>query len=381
MNRRTFVKVMGGTAAGLFAAGCSGRELPITPTTIPAPSTPAPSPPVSPAATVAIVKAANYDRKLVRQQVQAALDAIGGVRDIIPSGASVAMKVNLTGGTWCPLVHGVPRIESYWTHPEVVRALGELLRDAGAKKLYIVEGLFTADSYANAGYEEVAQSLDATLVDLNSPAPYKDYYGASVGDGWLVYDKITLNPVLDNVDAFVSVPKMKCHWCCGVTVAMKNLVGLVPLLLYCRTPAEGGRSALHVGPHGGEDFKPRLPRAIVDLNRARPIHLSLVDGIATMDGGENSYVADITHLQASQVLIAGKNAVATDAVATAVMGFDPTAEYPQQPFLHAENHLNIARSLGLGTNQLDKVEIKGVPLQEVRQEFAPSGLRGTAPFQ
>jgi hypothetical protein len=63
------------------------------------------------------------------------------------------------------------------------------------------------------------------------------------------------------------------------------------------------------------------------------------------------------------------------------MGFDPTAEYPQQPFLHAENHLNIARSLGLGTNQLDKVEIKGVPLQEVRQEFAPSGLRGTAPFQ
>jgi uncharacterized protein (DUF362 family) len=120
---------------------------------------------------------------------------------------------------------------------------------------------------------------------------------------------------------------------------------------------------------------------IVDLNRARPIHLSLVDGITTMDGGENSYVEDDTHLQTPQVLIAGKNVVATDAVATAVMGFDPTAEYPNQPFLRGENHLNIARSLGLGTNRLEEVEVKGVPIEEVRQKFAPSGVRGTAPFQ
>lgn len=372
MNRRTFIKVVGGAIAGLFTANCAGKE-PLTASPVSS------TLPVSAAATVAIVKAENYARKLVRQQVQAALDAIGGIGDVIPSGASVALKVNLTGGTVCPLTHGVRRTESYWTHPEVVRALGELLRDAGAKKLYIVEGIFSADSYVNGGYDEVARSIDAMLVDLNSPEPSKAYSNMAVGSGWLIYEKFTFNPILDNVDAFVSLPKMKCHWCCGVTIAMKNLVGLAPMLRYCRAPDDGGRSALHVGRDGKEDFKSRLPRVIVDLNRARPVHLSLVDGIITTDGGENGWVEG-TQLQRPQVLIAGKNVVATDAVATAVMGFDPTAEYPNVPFLRAENHLNIAQSLGLGTNRLEEVEVKGVSIEEVRQKFAPSGVRGNAPF-
>jgi uncharacterized protein (DUF362 family) len=371
---------MGKAAAGLFVTSCQGKGQWTTMPASPASSTLVPSQPVSPATTVAIVKAKNYDRKLVRQQVQAALDTIGGVGDFIRPGDSVAIKVNLTGGTWCPLTDNVPRVESYWTHPEVARALGELLRDAGAKKLYIVEGIFTADSYANGGYVEVAQSIEATLVDLNYPEPYKDYYTASVGKGWFIYENFTLNPVLDNVDAFVSVPKMKCHWCCGVTVAMKNLIGLGPMHLYCRTLSDGGRSAFHVGPEGKEDFKPRLPRVIVDLNRARPVHLSLVDGIATLDGGENGY-NEGTHLQAPGVLLAGKSPVATDAVATAVMGFDPTAEYPNAPFLRGENYLNIAQSLGLGTNRLEEIEVKGVSIEEVQQKFAPSGIRGSAPFQ
>jgi uncharacterized protein (DUF362 family) len=81
------------------------------------------------------------------------------------------------------------------------------------------------------------------------------------------------------------------------------------------------------------------------------------------------------------VLLAGKSPVATDAVATAVMGFDPTAEYPNAPFLRGENYLNIAQSLGLGTNRLEEIEVKGVSIEEVQQKFAPSGIRGSAPFQ
>jgi uncharacterized protein (DUF362 family) len=380
MNRRTFIKAMGAAAAGMVAAGCHGRDLLTAATAMPAGNTPAPGRAGPPAATVAIMQAKAYERKLVRQQVQAALDALGGISDIIRPGATVALKVNLTGGTACPLVQNVSRIESYWTHPEVVRALGELLRDAGAKQLYIVEGVFTADSFASGGYTDVAQALDATLVDLNYPEPYKNNYTASVGKGWLIYDNFSFHPVLDNVDAFVSVPKMKCHYCCGVTAAMKNLVGLAPWHLYCRTLADGSRSALHVGADGKEDFKPRLPRVVVDLNRARPIQLALVDGITTIDGGENGYNLG-THLQSPGVLLAGKSALAVDAVAVAVMGFDPTAEYPNAPFLRGDNHLNIAQGLGLGTNRLEEIDIKGASVAEVRQNFIPAGVLGDPPFQ
>ncbi len=375
MNRRTFLKGIGAAAAGLVVAGCQRQGLSPAATAVPAPGTPA-----APVASVAIAMAKTYERNLVRQQVQAALDALGGISDIIRPGASVALKVNLTGGTACPSVAGAPRIETYWTHPEVVQALGELLRDAGAKKLFIVDGIFSADSYASSGYADVAKALDATLVDLNYPEPYKDYYTATVGQGSLIYDKFSFNPVLDNVDAFISVPKLKCHYCCGVTVAMKNLIGLGPWQLYCRTLADGSRSAFHVGANGKEDFKPRLPRVVVDLNRARPIQLALVDGIRTIDGGENGYNLGI-HVQSPGVLLAGKNAVAVDAVSTAVMGFDPATEYPNPPFLRGENHLNIARELGLGTNRLEEIEVKGASVAEVRQKFVPAGVLGDPPFQ
>jgi uncharacterized protein (DUF362 family) len=72
------------------------------------------------------------------------------------------------------------------------------------------------------------------------------------------------------------------------------------------------------------------------------------------------------------MLVAGKDAVATDAVATAAMAFDPTLEPPAAPFLRADNHLNLARELGLGTNRLEEIEVIGASIDDVRYEFKPS---------
>jgi hypothetical protein len=64
--------------------------------------------------------------------------------------------------------------------------------------------------------------------------------------------------------------------------------------------------------------------------------------------------------------------VATDAVAVAAMGFDPTVEYPNAPFLRADNHLNLAYQMGLGTNRLADIEIAGATLDDVKMEFKPA---------
>jgi uncharacterized protein (DUF362 family) len=71
------------------------------------------------------------------------------------------------------------------------------------------------------------------------------------------------------------------------------------------------------------------------------------------------------------VVIAGKNAVATDAVAAAAMGFDPAADYPAAPFLRGESHLNLAHGLGLGTNRLGEIGVVGAAIDEVRYPFNP----------
>jgi hypothetical protein len=216
LSRRRFLQHAGTAAAGLLAAGCCPRALieaveptaATEPTGVPAPTavpthtptappttvpsstptgaptgvptaTPTTAPTSAPTATpevtfrsrVAITRADSYDRTLIRQQVEVLLDGIGGLGDVVRPGDRVAIKVNLTGGSGFGSPKGVFPTESYVTHPETVRALGELLWDAGAGEMYIVEGLFDAKSYSRWGYVDMADALGATLIDLNSPAP------------------------------------------------------------------------------------------------------------------------------------------------------------------------------------------------------------------
>jgi uncharacterized protein (DUF362 family) len=219
------------------------------------------------------------------------------------------------------------------------------------------------------GYEDAAKALNATLIDLNAPAPYADFASVPVGDNWFVYENFTFNPILTEVDVFVSVAKMKCHRSCGVTHSLKNLIGLVPVQHYRTDAQHGHRSAMH---GDGDEFKTRLPRVIMDLARARPIDLALIDGVITAEGGEVPWPGTNFAQVAPDVLIAGKDPVAADAVATAAMGFDPAAVYPAQPFANADNHLNLAQELGLGTNRLTELELLGASLDEVRYEFTPA---------
>lgn len=371
MSRRRYLQTMGLAAVGLLAEGCMPRPEASAPTPAPtAPSAPAPTPAASaPAARVAIAQAASYDRALVRRQVRALIDGIGGLDDLVKRGPRVAIKVNLTGGTSSkPVAGGVAPIESFVTHPEVVRALAEALREAGARDLYIVEAVYERASYTQWGLDEVAKAVGATLIDLNNPEPYTAFTRVPVGAGALIYEDFTLHPLLQEIDAFVSVAKIKCHAIGGVTLSMKNLFGLAPLQIYRRSPQDTYRSKFH---GDAEETGERVPRIVVDMNRARPIHLALLDGIKTVEGGEGPWINSMRPV-APGVLVAGKQALATDAVATAVMGFDPRGSYPETPFNYGDNHLNLAADLKLGTNRLDEIEVVGASIADVRYQFKPA---------
>lgn len=363
ISRRELLKVFGGLVTGLAipqifdgAMGLTADNASMTPANL-----------VGKPARVSIAQAVNYDQRLVRKQVQALLDSLGGLQDVVRRGDRVAIKVNLTGGTAVKPLPGIAPVESYVTHPQVVQALGELLRDAGASRLYIIEGIFDVRSYSDWGYLNTAQAIDATLIDLNRPDPHTDFARLPVGDRWSIYQHFSLHHLLEEVDVLISVAKMKCHWWAGVTLAMKNLVGLAPVGAYNSSPYDLNRSAFH----GDEKVTgARLPRVIADLNQVRPIDLALIDGIQTIEGGEGPW-QDAIQVRPG-VLIAGKNALATDAVAMAVMGFDPCAEMPNPPFYRGVNHLNLAYRLGLGTNRLDEIEVVGSPIAEVKFPFRPS---------
>jgi len=170
------------------------------------------------------------------------------------------------------------------------------------------------------------------------------------------------------VDTFISVAKMKCHYNAGVTLSLKNQIGCTPERFYRVEGSLAPRAAMH---GSAEESVTRVPGVIVDINRANPINFALIDGIMTVEGGEGPWIASVAPVSPG-LLVAGKNPVCTDAVATAVMDFDPTTEWPTTPFLHGHNHLTMARTMGLGTNVLDEIEVRGVPIAEARFPFKPA---------
>jgi uncharacterized protein (DUF362 family) len=115
-------------------------------------------------------------------------------------------------------------------------------------------------------------------------------------------------------------------------------------------------------PKSPRDGGYRVPRTVADLVAARPIHLAIIDGIESMAGGEGPWVNG-THAVKPGVLIAGTNCVNTDAVAMAVMGYDPMADRGSAPFETSDSTLRLAEELGVGTRDLQRIEVAGVPIR------------------
>jgi uncharacterized protein (DUF362 family) len=318
-------------------------------------------------AQVAVTQATTYDRSLIKQKIQHLFESIGGIGDVVKAGKKVAIKINLTGGGG--------DADHMWTHPEVLRAVGELIIDSGvnANDIYIVEALWSADSFNKYGYLEVQQSLGAQMVNLNAKAPYADFITKQVGSNSSYYNSFTMNQILQDVNVYVSIPKMKQHYEAGVTCSLKNQIGIVPKQLYMTQTDTGRRAELHVG--GGQSSTTHLPKSICDLNFARPVHLAVVDGVKNARGGEGVWNPTFRPWE-DHVLLAGKNPVATDSIAAYLMGNNPEAAKLQLPSGgQCDNYLEMLHQKGMGTNRMNEIEIVGdgaglvsvPPGQEIRR--------------
>jgi hypothetical protein len=104
----------------------------------------------------------------------------------------------------------------------------------------------------------------------------------------------------------------------------------------------------------------------VDAVGIRPIDLAIIDGIETVSGGEGPWLP-LTR-QKPDLLLAGRNAVCTDAIATAVMGYDPMAKSGMGPF-PGDNHLALAAGLGIGTNDPSEIEVRGLSVKQALYPF------------
>ena len=347
----------------------------------------------APAATVAIARCRRYDEdpagKLGRM-----FDQIGGIGSLA-KGKTVAVKLNLTGQ---PTRFPVDPLLPYRTQPETVLATAHLLARAGARRIRLIETFFPAgqDMGLWARYQ-----LDIPAIN-NVGCKVEWENGQNLGQGrryarvkvpWggYMFPAYDLNHSFVDCDTYVSLSKLKNHWIAGVTMALKNNFGITPCSLYGGDCGAGGnenprqeRGAVchngKIGPPAGvpQELDPgtprdpgyRVPRITADLAGARPIDLAIVDGVESIRGGEGAWNAGVEMVQPG-LLLAGRNAVSTDAVCAAVMGYDPRAERGAKPFLRGDNTIRLGEAVGIGTADLSKIEVAGLSIREALYDYGP----------
>jgi uncharacterized protein (DUF362 family) len=351
----------------------------------------------APAAPVAVARCKTYQPAELLAAMGKMFDQIGGLGRLV-SGKTVGIKINLTGAPTYRLGYAALE-DTHYTHPGPIAATAFLMAKAGAKRIRILECPWSTSDpleeyllQANIEPREIASA--APMVEFentNFLGKGKKYSRFNVPGGGYIYPGFDLNHSYEDCDCFVSLTKMKEHATAGVTLSMKNCFGMAPATIYgtgagVDEPSpepHGGRTMFHNGfrqpsksapqekePKVSRDEKFRVPRIVVDIVRARPIHLAIAEGVVTMTGGEGPWINGRLTVVQPGVIVAGTNPVCTDAVAMALMGFDPMADRGTPPFEDCDSTLRLAEDAGLGTRDLKRIEVVGTPIREAVFDFA-----------
>jgi uncharacterized protein (DUF362 family) len=219
------------------------------------------------------------------------------------------------------------------TDAGVIEGTVKYLREKGFSNIAIGEGSGFADTmkaFEVAGVNEVARRWQVDLLDLN-----KDNYIVADVPNHLALGSVRISKTALN-SAIISVPKLKLHRITGVTLSLKNMMGVVQ-------------------PKGQMHF--HLNEKIADLASVVKPRLAVVDGLIGGEGHERAGKPVPMNL-----VIAGLDPVAVDTVGAAVMGVN----------VDNVRHIKLAAEKELGTCKLEQIKIIGEPLEKVKRNFKPS---------
>jgi uncharacterized protein (DUF362 family) len=352
----------------------------------------------APASSVAIVRCRAYQD--FTPSLTTAFNQIGGIHKLV-RGKTVALKVNLTGNpSKFPLTPDLP----YRTNGQSIASTVQLLAKAGASRVRIIESFFPADQdlglWARYGIDVNAINNLGVPVEwenVQNLGKYKQYVRLKVPWGGYMYPAYYVNKAFTECDVYASLSKLKNHWIGGVTMAMKNNFGNTPCSLYggdCgpsgneRPTSERG-AVLHSGttkapsgvdaelhPDSPRDPGYRVPRTTVDQVGIRPIDLAIVDGVETVRGGEGPWLKGLDPMTPGLIIV-GRNPVCVDAVGMAVMSYDTRADRGASPFIRGDNMLKLAEAVGIGTADINRIEVVGTSIKDARIDFGPGAVGKT----
>ncbi|MDR0584799.1 MAG: DUF362 domain-containing protein [Treponema sp.] len=250
-----------------------------------------------------------------RSMFERGMREIGGMGRFVKSGQTVVIKPNMSFDL-------APEYAAN-TSPELVAAVIAQCRDAGARRVIILDHSLAhwEHSGKNSGILEAARNAGAVYAQ----AEREGYYQKVPVRGRRLKETAVHEAVLE-ADVFISVPVLKHHGGAGVSGSMKNLMGCV-----------WNRRAYHSN---------GLQTCIADFLYVKKPDLNIVDAyrVITRNGPGGGNLADVAQIGS---MIISPDIVAADSAAFALVNRKQGEV----------EHVRIAGQAGFGQMDLSKLNI------------------------
>lgn len=114
------------------------------------------------------------------------------------------------------------------TNPVVIKTLIEMCYKAGAKKVIVADSSgvgwpYTLKNMGQAGIKQVAQEAGAEVIDLEQ----KGWFKIKPENSKYWPNGFSFSRIVQEVDYIISAPIIKTHTTTGITLSLKNTVGLL----------------------------------------------------------------------------------------------------------------------------------------------------------
>jgi uncharacterized protein (DUF362 family) len=256
--------------------------------------------------------------------------------DLSLKGKKVLLKPNLVD------CHGPS--EAVFTHPAVLAAAIELFGELGANVVVAEASGLRRDTNTLlhlSGYTDILAKYSIPFIDLNLDSVERVRLPSDLsGLGYLFVPRTVLA-----ADFVVSLPKLKTHHWVGVTLSLKNMLGIMPGTKY-----GWPKNRFHtIG----------LEESIMDINQAVQADFAIIDGVVGMEGNGPLFGGQ----RPAGVIILSSDLLAADAVAARVMGINPN----KIGYLKAASRRGGREVPPLGNSK--NIEIIGASVDSVKQNF------------
>jgi len=247
------------------------------------------------------------------------------------------------------ILMGKPPERAVNTHPEVVRAVIQWVKQFNPSKIYVSDSAggqkpgITEIAMKESGIQEICEEEGAICVPFEKTE--REIY--EVEDA-LELKEISSSRLIREADLIINIPKIKTHWQCTLTCCIKNMFGTVLLANKAKTHAQAA-------------VLERFCSALADIYSISKPQLTVIDGYYCQEGkGPSS--GDVVKLD---IILAGYDGVALDSAVCKIIGIDPSE------ILYLEK----AEKKNLGTTDLENVEILGETIESVYRKFKRPKIR------